>query len=200
MDTLNVENNSNSSQPLKVKNNYKLVTIIACLLIIFSVGFFILGIKFTEAKPQKVQYVTQEKIVKVYPTEDPKDLVNRCGDIPMSIYKNTGHFDMIDGPEWAPDCRHIAWSLWESGVGYEGSDPAIIKELESNPPRKLSGREGIFLLTDSTQNVQKIYNPKELDESPVFIRWENKDTIIFKAKNVEYSYSLSTKEQTQVEK
>jgi hypothetical protein len=168
--------------------------------ILFSVVAFISGIKYCEAKPAKIQYIDKEKIVKVYPTESPDDLTQRCGDIPMSILTNKGQFDVMKGPVWSSDCRHIVWSLWESGVGYEGSDPAIINELNNNPvPRKLSSKEGVFLMTDSNQSIQKIYNPKELNETPQFIRWENKDTIIFKAKNITYKYSISSKEQTIVE-
>src|SRR5947207_1948608 len=46
------------------------------------------------------------------------ETIRRCGDIPREeLGVDYGHFTIVDGPVWAPDCRHIAWSVWQSGTG-----------------------------------------------------------------------------------
>ncbi len=119
--------------------------------------------------------------------------MKRCGQIPDEVVTNNEYFDAVRGPSWAPDCRHIAWSLRESSIGYEGNDPAVIEELE-NIPRKLTGREGVFLYTDATKKTTKIYSPKKINETPAFEKWLDRNTIVFTAENNEYKYDINNNE------
>jgi hypothetical protein len=107
------------------------------------VGFY-LGVKYQQSLPNTIEYVEKEKIVKVPTSNSPQSLIRRCGFIPDIANPSRVRFDVINGPMWAPDCRHIAWSLWLSGTSYLGDEPEIIKEIENNP-RELSGREGVFI-------------------------------------------------------
>lgn len=158
---------------------------------------FFAGIKYSEKKaetvnkPETVQTQTES-------SEGARsmDLISVCGDMPNEAYPPYGHYNMRTGPEWSPDCRYIAWGMWESGTSYLGDDPEILKQFEK--PRQLSGKEGIFLYRDSNKAVTKIYSPKELSESPQFIGWTDSQNLTFKVKQVEYNYNLLSKETTPV--
>ena len=172
---------------------------LALLIILPLVGFY-LGIKYQQSLPSTVEYIEKENIVRVPASDSLQSLISRCGFIPdiANPNRSRGRFDAIHGPMWAPDCRHIAWSLWESGTSYLGDDPEIIKEIDNNP-RELSGREGVFTYNDSTQSIEKIYNPSKLNETPSFIEWKDKDTLIFEAEYKKYEYYLPSGEIRQIE-
>mgnify|MGYP001608901732 CR=1 FL=1 len=152
------------------------------------VGFYLgMGMK----KEPQVQYVTQEKIVKVKAEENRRDLIKRCGDIPSEDLKiNKGHFTVLDGPDWAPDCRHIAWSLWQSGTSIPIDDPAT-ESLSYKGPYP---HEGIYLYSDATKQVRKIYSPKKGEFTVAFKKWKDRNTIIFAKGQELFSYDITTGE------
>src|SRR5258708_764530 len=82
-------------------------------------GFYA-GMKYTENKTTStaISGTTQIKPTTIQNTQPKENLISRCGDIPDKAYPYYQHFDVRKGPEWSPDCRHIAWSMWESGTGY----------------------------------------------------------------------------------
>ena len=139
-------------------------------------------------------------------TSDNKDTKNslllRCGDIPydLPVEKNS-HFTMVSGPEWSPDCRHIAWGKWESGTSWLGEfSEEELRQIE-NASIRPKEHEGIYLYTDSTKKIIKIYTPKApLDnnfspETPEFIEWGDSKTIIFKVDGqLSKSIDIETKE------
>lgn len=167
------------------------------LFIILIITSFLVGIKFSENTKlsDNKPIPTQQLPTPTTRIELGETLIKRCGDIPEKAYPEYGKFDMRNGPEWSSDCRHIAWSMWESGTSYLGNDAAILKQLEDNP-RKLTGREGVFLYNDAKKNVITIYSPKELDETPVFHRWIDSQNLIFEAKSTRYNYNIVNKETT----
>jgi hypothetical protein len=85
------------------------------------------------------------------PTESPQDLVQRCGLIDLDklqvIEFVTDKFIHIAGPFWSPDCRHLAWSTWQSGV--MGIRYTGVHEYE-----------GLFVYNEKTGKRQRIYIPK----------------------------------------
>ncbi len=163
------------------------------MFIVFPILAFWLGKYYQQSKSAKIEYVTQEKIVMVYPTETPRELIDRCGDIPDRAYPTKEHFDSIIGPVWSPDCRHISWSLWIAGIGYEGNDPEVIRAME-NDRRTISPKEGVFVYSENKDSVKRIYTPKEYDETPEFMQWQDRDILFFKANHNTYKYTLSTQE------
>jgi hypothetical protein len=137
------------------------------LFIIFPFVGFYLGMKYQQMKQPKIQLIPDTKIVKIYPTETPRGLIDRCGLIPQEklgiVYEK---FRMIDGPEWAPDCRHIAWSVWQSGImGVVNQGPYPY--------------EGVYLYDDKTSQISKIYSFKSQEESGVFKKWTDSKTVVF---------------------
>lgn len=161
-------------------------------LVIFTafpiLGFF-LGTYYQQSKQQTP--TPQEITRKVYLLDTPRRLIERCGDIPNKVYpKNTNRFDVIKTPAWSPDCRHIAYSLWESGTSYP------IEDLNNQTvTRKLSGREGVFVYSDADQTTKKIYNPLNIDETPTFIEWQDRENLIYSARNQKIKYNIITQEE-----
>jgi|SRR3989344_276914 len=150
------------------------------IFVVFPLIGFYLGMKYQQMSPPRIQLVTNNKIVKVYPTEEPRDLIDRCGRIPqekLGIVREK--FRMIDGPEWAPDCRHFAWSVWESGVmgvKYQGPYPY----------------EGVFLYDDKTSQVSKIYSFKSQNELGVFKKWNDSKTVLFEKGQKLMNYNIDS--------
>lgn len=116
-----------------------------------------------------------------------KFLLRRCGDIPydLPVGKNS-HWTQVSGPEWSPDCRHIAWGKWESGTSWLGEiSEEELQQIEKANNRPLD-HEGIYLYTDGTKKIIKIYTPaassgnNPSSESPEFIEWRDSKTIIFR--------------------
>lgn len=151
------------------------------LFILFPIASFYLGIKYQQSFPAKIEYITQEKIIKVFPTETPKSLIYRCGDIPEYSDLNIprDRFTRVIGPFWSPDCRHIAWSVWQSGaMGIEYQGPYSF--------------EGLFLYDDKDKKVKKIYTPN-LGETVEIKEWKDKDTVIFSKDGIHrYSIDITT--------
>jgi len=148
----------------------------------FPIIAFCFGMNYQSAiTQQKVTYITNERIVKVPQIDTDKNLITRCGIIPDAI-PNRGHFEMQNGPMWSPDCRYVSWSMWKSGPGYSG--------VKNTISRQLSEKEGVFLFNDATKRIIKIYSPKQLDESPTFVKWLDRSTIELTADKKTFHYDL----------
>lgn len=160
------------------------------------IGIFV-GIKYQERNP-KIEYLTKEKIIKV--KEDKIGLLERCGDIPSDkirikwplSYKN---------PIWAPDCRHVAWSV-SNGIATSWDGPMSQKDIEQiTPYQNLPAlpEEGVFIYDDKTEKVNKIFEPKLKKDEAKFVEWKDSSVIIFLVGNSKFSYDLISKS-TQAEK
>lgn len=148
--------------------------------IVFPLLGFYLGMKYQQMSSPKIQSVTDNQIVKVYPTETPRDLIARCGMISqekLGIVKEK--FRMIDGPEWAPDCRHIAWSVWQSGL----------MGIEYHGPYSY---EGVYLYDDKTSQVRKIYSFKSQEELGIFEKWKDSNIVVFQKGQTLMNYNLDS--------
>lgn len=172
-------------------NNSVLKIVTAALFIIFPLIAFALGMQL-QALISTDEQITQTKIIKTEQEDTEKSLIRRCGQYPDGEYfHKKDHFDVIAGPLWSPDCRNIAWSLWQSGSAWLGDDSEA-KESSSKTERKLSGREGVFIYNEILNRAIKIYSPTQLDEAPQVVRWEDRKTLVFKANNKEYRYDLKS--------
>jgi hypothetical protein len=151
------------------------------LFILFPFAGFYLGIRYQQSFPPKIEYITQEKVIRVFPTETPQSLISRCGD--MLSYSDLNitadHFTRVIGPFWSPDCRHIVWSVWQSGpMGIEYKGPYSY--------------EGLFLYDDRTKKIQKIYTPNS-GETVEIKEWKDNGTVIFsKDGSMVYSLDITT--------
>jgi len=125
----------------------------------------------------------------------PISLVAKCGDMPTEIATKIDRFSVINGPEWSPDCKYIAWSLWESGTSVPNGEATVKK---SDSPAQ---GEGIYLYTVSTKEAKRVYMPQHSDQTPQYIRWEDQNKILFSivdntaqngATNMIYSLSSGT--------
>lgn len=114
------------------------------------------------------------------PIETDQDLIERCGKLPRAAVKDYGRFSVKKGPVWSPDCRHIAWSVWMSGTG--GSDVQAAT---------VGGDEGVYVYTDSSGTARKIYTPTEPGMTTEFLRWKDRDMLLFQTSQGEQTYSLS---------
>ena len=126
-------------------------------------------------------------------------MIKRCGAIPDEVIIIKGHFDVVNGPSWSPDCRHITWSLWESGTSYLSDDSKILDSISKND-RRLSEKEGVFLFTDTTKKTVRIYTPNKLDETPIYKEWSDRNIIVFTADKSEFNYGLTNNLITLVKK
>ncbi len=166
------------------------------LFIIFPVIAFYFGIYYQQAKPAKIEYITHEKIVEVYPTETLQDLILRCGDYPLKILKIPhGGWNDRRGPTWSADCRHIVWSLHRSSpawIATTESEEKKLQELPSFDDRQTQSDEGIFVYEDKTGNIKTIYHPLTKKDARYFKEWKDNNTVIFTAKERTYSYNLQS--------
>lgn len=104
-----------------------------------------------------------------------------CGDIPDKAFPEYVRLEMRTGPKWSPDCKHIAWAMWQSGTG-----------CPDCPKATLSDREGVFLYSAVDKTVTSIYKPKNVNETPEFLGWIDNDNLVFKASQQEWEYNLTT--------
>lgn len=160
--------------------------VLIVLVVILPVLTLILGMiiaKKTNNQPNSTVTNRTPYAIKI---ESPRDLIKRCGTIPTeNLQINKGHFTVLDGPVWSPDCRHIAWSLWQSGT----SNPVTGEGIGGNGPYSY---EGIYIYTESTNQIKQIYTPTEAGESATFQKWSDRNTIIFTKQQTPYKYSLKT--------
>ncbi len=118
------------------------------------------------------------------PQASPKvDLIEKCGDIPKEIGVKVNHYTVIDGPAWSPDCKHIAWSLWQSGTGVIDIDATPTPAPSVKPTPSPLPFEGIYLYDAQTKKTKKIISPKPFDENstdnPGFGGWQDENTFSF---------------------
>lgn len=178
-------------------NNPVLKIVAATFFLVFPLFGFVMGAQYQAImNPPKTEYITTEKIIKESREDTERSLIRRCGTIPDEVMTRKGHFDMISGPTWSPDCRNVAWSLWESGTGFISNDPNII----SQTTRTLSGREGVFVYNYATKRTVKIYSPTKLDETPSYKNWLDRNTIVFIAGKNEYHFDLTSNQTTPIKK
>lgn len=170
-----------------MKGFVSFLVILIVLAIMVSSSFYA-GIKYSQSQISK-QERTVIPTVQPQPKADAKetreDLIRRCGDIPDKAYPAKNPFEMRSSPEWAPDCRNIAWGIWQSGTS--------CPDCELRPT--LTGREGIFLYNDTTKSVTKIYNPTKINETPEFVKWEDSQNLEFttNSQTQKYNYNITTK-------
>lgn len=154
--------------------------LIALCIILPIIGFYF-GIQYqkniqhgeTNMAPEPSPSIAQPIVEK---KESKSEILTRCGDIPsyseLSITQ-IGRSTQVSGPMWSPDCRHIAYGVWQSGI----SAP------DMEPPERTTGEndfEGLFLYSDRTEELEKIYQPSP-GETTEFIEWQDNNTILFKA-------------------
>jgi hypothetical protein len=142
-------------------------------LIIFTsfpfLGFF-LGILYQKLQPATIQYLPETKLIKIYPTDSPRDLVIRCGDLPddqqLGIYSD--HYTRVFGPFWSANCRYLAWSSWQSGA----------MGLPYNGPYKY---EGLFIYDYAKKSAMRVYIPKnDTNQETVELKyWHDSTSIVF---------------------
>ena len=168
------------------------------LFFILPVVAFYFGIYYQQSKPIKTEYITQDRLIKVFPAETQADLINRCGDYPLSVLKATpcGKFNSCGGPSWSFDCRYIAWSLHRSVPGgWIATTESEEKELQESPSFDdllTQSDEGVFLYENKTGNVKTIYHPLTKKDARYFKEWKDSNTVIFTSQEKTYSYDLKS--------
>ena len=129
-----------------------------------------------------------------------RESIKRCGDFPEEVPPpSPGGFSQVDGPVWSQDCMHIAWSLWEGGISWEGSvDEDKASPLPSLAPKKITNNEGVFVFTKATKNIQRVYVPQRKADGSISYgilnEWLDNDAIAYTV-NEEgtFAYNLTTK-------
>lgn len=121
--------------------------------------------------PEVREVVKEEKITTVTTTAN-RDLIEICGDLPELNISSDGKFTRVTGPTWSPDCRHIAWATWQSTF----SNPSI--------------NVGLFVYDYATKKTQKIYTPKQDEETVEFQRWETSNFIVFIKDGQRHLYTI----------
>jgi len=131
--------------------------------------------------PETQQVVEENKVA----TETPifnQDLLKICGDLPDNLKIVKDHYTQVKGPKWSPDCRHIAWSIWQSGpMGVEYKGPYAY--------------EGLFLYNDKTGTSKRIYIPKN-GETIEFQEWVDSNLITFIKDGQRQLYTLNIVDNT----
>lgn len=178
-----------------MRNQKGLAPILIVLILAAIVGGYLVysgKINLNKTSPTSSQNTATEQVAQPSPIKEVIKFNNGsiqiCGEISDAAFPTYGHYDMRSGPEWAIDCRHIAWSMVQSGTG-----------CPDCPPATLSEKEGVFIYNDKNKIITKIYNPQKLGEGPEFIGWIDKDSLIFKVNQKEYRYNLITKETSVIE-
>lgn len=125
-------------------------------------------------------------------TDSDSSLLRRCGEFPEKVYDaavKKNHFMVASGPYWSPDCRYTAWSFWMSGTSWLGEIP----EGVTLGPRQINPYEGVYLYSDRTGEIEKIFQPTVLDSTSTFDSWDGSTKIIFRTSDKQYVYDLDEK-------
>jgi uncharacterized RDD family membrane protein YckC len=96
---------------------------------------------------------------------------------------NKGHFDVVKGPQWSPDCQNIAWSKWHSGTGGPENGTSSIDYSD----------EGVFNYNVKTKTYTTIYQPGPTGDLADLVGWKDNHTLLFETDHKNYSYDLNTK-------
>ncbi len=109
--------------------------------------------------------------------KDNHSLIKRCGKIPKDVtVDKDNHFQIISGPIWSPDCRHIAFGKFQSGTSWLGENyPRESVFLN----KRMDENDGIYLYDDRTGKTIKIYSPEQPADSLTFLYWFNSKKIVF---------------------
>lgn len=177
-------------------------TIALCMLIILPILGVFLGYKL---RGDSLKLASSEKpeaarVIRVRPDIEIENGSNAvCGDYTRSeIGVDAGDFEIVSGPEWAPDCRHIAWSVFQSGTGFVTPpgepEPSII------PISSVNTKGGLFIYNDRTKKVNRVVIPESPYDIPTFVGWNGPSYIVY-TKNGEvgkdtFYYNLITGETT----
>jgi len=165
--------------------------VLMVILIVFVVGFFVLG--WYKCSTKVLILPKQNCEVSSVPSPTPmaeieESLIDRCGDIPDSVMAtNSDHWMKMTGPKWSPDCRYITWGIWLSGTSWPGGGDTSVAQIKMDP------REGIYLYNDSTKRIIKIYKPRKVNETPEVVGWKNRWIILFSKENKLFIYDLTSK-------
>ncbi|OGK24795.1 hypothetical protein A2954_04490 [Candidatus Roizmanbacteria bacterium RIFCSPLOWO2_01_FULL_37_12] len=159
------------------------------LFIILPIGAFFLGINYEKnlnliksgnqiGDSNPIEY----KIIEVFPTEGPRDLIDRCGKIPSEKLGNPkkNHYTIVSDPVWSPDCRYIAWSVFQSGTSIPDTNSNEISYQGPYP------QEGVFLYTDRTGDVIKI------SDNGIFKNWNGSKKFIYLENNEEKKFEINS--------
>lgn len=154
-----------------------------CMLVIFPVLAFFLGTYYERSRGG--MDVVQETNIPSSISEDAESVKSmRCGDFPdnAAVPYESKYF-AVHGPSWSEDCRNLVWSLWETGEVLPGGlapDSAAVRMQ----------REGIFVFTEKTGKVSKVYSPKMENEQPNFLGWKDSHVFLFQTSAGIFSYDL----------
>lgn len=198
IDTHTSQDTINTVQPELSKQSNKVRTIfIGALLILLPVIGFIVG---RQSQTPTIPNENESNFVEASPTPQPEiqeashaminQILNqRCGDMPSAFLESlpSGHFTVVSGPTWSPDCRYIGYGVWESGTSHP--------EMTSNKtPTGGNDFEGLFLYSDRTGKVERVYTP-EIGETVKFISWDDASKAISFKKDgtTEFLYNLETR-------
>ncbi|MCL5090708.1 MAG: hypothetical protein M1514_01725 [Patescibacteria group bacterium] len=168
---------------LSKKNSHKVYLGVG--IFIFAFITFALGFKLGKQNEVAPKETLSSTGLQATPEED-ENLIFRCGDISDAVMETGNfHWAVMTGPEWSPDCRYIAWGIWMTGTGVP--DEVMIE------PQKLDPSEGIYLYSDANHKITKIFNPKEVNSTPIFVKWGDRFTIEYKVNEKNYVYDLTSK-------
>ncbi len=107
------------------------------MLIIFPILGVFLGYYLRDNLLQTTPSEIKE-VIKVPISDSEEEVIRRCGDFSREeLGLNYGHYTMVHGPTWSPDCRHIAWSVFNSGTSYitpPGTESPSMKPYASDQP------------------------------------------------------------------
>jgi hypothetical protein len=120
--------------------------------------------------------------------DEARDSIKKCGQLPddETLKIEREHYRMMSLRVWSPDCKYIAWSVWESGTSW----PSGLSDIEGRGPYP---HEGVFLYENSTGKVEKIYALEEEGETPEFLGWIDNNTLQFSIYDKILTYNLNSK-------
>lgn len=120
--------------------------------------------------------------LKIGTVSSPTPQTTKCGEIPSNIEVQSDHYTIVKGPMWALDCKHIAWSSWQSTF----ANPSI--------------PVGLFIYNVSSKTSSKVYSPKQgQDEEDVELKyWQDINSVVFikDGQGALYLYDLTTNKVT----
>lgn len=131
------------------------IGIIVIMLLAFVLSFDTLNKSLMRTFPQlnplsndipEVTVVEEEYIdVSADPNRAKRKGIEKCGTIPDIESIPSGHWDVVDGPYWILDCKHLVWHQWTTGTGW-------IDENPNSPTQELvdNSRDGLYIY-----NVEK---------------------------------------------
>lgn len=104
------------------------------------------------------------------------NLIKRCGQISADeLAIKLDKSIILNGPDWAPDCRHIAWSI----------------KTENKNASESSVLKGVYLYSDQTKDVKLVAFEKTPQENVTFERWKNSENLVI-SRNMNKKVTLET--------